>query len=623
MSDNRFYITTPIYYVNDEPHIGHSYTTVLADVIARYHRLSDDDTWFLTGTDEHGQKVQQAAERRGVAPIDHCNEYYVRFQDLWKEINIQNDDFIRTTEPRHTVIVQKLLQMLWEKGEIYQDKYDGLYSVSEERFITEKEYAEGNFREVKKISETNYFFKMSKYQQALKEYIETHPEFIQPEIRKNEILGFLNQDLGDLCISRPKSRLSWGVELPFDKEYVTYVWFDALTNYISAIGWGSEETNFNRYWPAIHLIGKDILTTHSVYWPTMLMAAGIPLPRTIFAHGWWMSEGQKMSKSLGNFIDLKTIHEHIKNVGEDAFRYYLTKEGPLTGDSDFSRERFYHTYNTELANDFGNLINRIYTLIGKYFDGKVPEPGELSEDELVLQENGGKLVFDVYEHLKRIELNQLVFLIITYVRSINRYMEMKAPWKLAKSDLPATANVLYSALASLRMAALLLSPVMPKKMDQFLLTLYHGDIDREMIWESLKPGCMLKPIEALFPRFIAELPEDKAVIEEADHLITIEDFFKSEMKVAKVITAENVPDADRLLKLSVDLGGEKRQIIAGIAKFYTAESLIGRLIIVVTNLKPAKIRGLDSFGMLLTAQKGKNLTLLKPADDIEPGAVIK
>jgi methionyl-tRNA synthetase len=631
MEKKRFYITTPIYYVNDEPHIGHTYTTVLADVMTRYHRLLGIESWFLTGTDEHGQKVQQAAEKRGVEAQVHCDEYVQRFQKMWQEMDITNDDFIRTTEPRHKTIVQKLLQQLYDQGDIYQAHYDGLYSVSEERFITQKEYEEGNFREVKKISESNYFFRMGKYQQPLIDYIKSHPEFIQPENRRNEILGFLNQELGDLCISRPKSRLSWGVELPFDSEYVTYVWFDALTNYISAIGWGSDVERFEKWWPAIHLIGKDILTTHAVYWPTMLMAAGIPLPKTIFAHGWWTSEGQKMSKSLGNFIDLKTIHGHFDAVGKDVFRYYLTKEGPLTGDSDFSRERFYRTYNSELANDFGNLINRIFTLIHKYFDGKLPTLGEKDEMTLALEQTGEALIEKLPLFLEKFELGELLFAVITYVRSINRYMEQKAPWKLAKSDLPATATVLLSALNSLRLAGVLLSPVMPDKMGEFLkLVGADPEFPEFLKWNGLAEGYELPQTKALFPRYEekteAKAPASPAADQakpEKEGLIDISQFQQVQMRVAKVLSVEKVPNADRLLKLQIDLGDEKRQIVAGIAQHYAPETLIDTKIIVVANLKPAKIRGLESYGMLLTAQKGKSLTLLRPETDIEPGAMIK
>ncbi len=627
------YITTPIYYVNDEPHIGHAYTTILADTITRYNRLRDPECYFLTGTDEHGQKVQQAAEKRGVTPLAHCDEYMARFKNLWQELNISNDDFIRTTEPRHTVIVRKLLQDLYDRGDIYRAQYDGLYSVSEERFITQKEYDEGGFRDVRTISETNYFFRMSKYRDPLVEHIKSHPEFIQPENRKNEILGFLANDLGDLCISRPKSRLSWGVELPFDEDYVTYVWFDALTNYISAIGYGSaDDSLYRRLWPGTHLIGKDILTTHSVYWPTMLMAAGLPLPRTIFAHGWWMSEGQKMSKSLGNFIDLKTIRSHIQAVGVDAFKYFLVKEGPLFGDSDFSRQRFYQTYNTDLANDLGNLVNRIFTLIHKYFQGTVPEPGTLGESETALKNEAEALSQKIFTLLDHTNPGQVLHEIISYVRSINKYMEEQAPWKLAKSDLPAAGRVLYASLASLRLAASLFMPVLPEKMGNFF-TLLGEDASqlRLTAWEKLRPGTNLKKAEALFPRFdMTSLEQDtpapaenKKPEETPADLIGIDGFKSVDMRVADILRAERVPKSDKLLRLSVEVGDEERTVVAGIGKWYDPDSLVGKQIIMVYNLTPVTLFGIESRGMLLTAQKDGKLVLIGPQGDIPSGAVIK
>jgi len=499
---NKFYVTTPLYYVNAEPHIGHIYTTVLADVLASYHRMKGEDVFFLTGTDEHGQKVQQAAEKNNISPQEHCDKYSKLFRKIWKEIDLRNDDFICTTEKRHEKVVKKILMDLYEKGEIYKGKYEGWYSIAEELFITQKEYEEGKYREVKKISEVNYYFEMSKYQEKLIKHIEENPDFIQPENRCNEVLGFLKQPLRDLCISRPKTRLSWGIELPFDKDYVTYVWFDALINYISAIKYSIDDENFQRYWPAVHLIGKDILTTHCVYWPTMLMAAGIELPKTIFAHGWWMSEGKKMSKSLGNFIDLDTIREYFENVGDNAFKYFLMKNGPLFGDSDFSKERFYRVYNSDLANDFGNMINRIFKLIDKYFDSKIPQKMNLGKNEKTLQNNSDILIEDVFSLLENFRIDEMLNKIISYLGSINKYLEDEEPWKIAKSDLDKTGTILYSALASLRVAAGLLYPVMPFKMNDFLTVLNNGDKAETLLkWSELKSGTKISKIKALFPRF--------------------------------------------------------------------------------------------------------------------------
>ena len=454
---STFYLTTPIYYVNDKPHIGHAYTTILADVLTRFHRNAGDDVFFLTGLDEHGQKVQQAAESRNIDPKQHCDEMAPRFLELWNKLHIQNDDFIRTTETRHVKVVQDILQRVYDNGDIYE----GLYSISEERFITEKEAESGEFLDIKKLKEKNYFFKMSKYQQALIDHINENPKFIQPEHRKNEVLGFLKLPLGDLCISRPKMRLNWGIELPFDSDYVTYVWFDALINYITAVGFNVDEDNFNKYWPAnYHLIGKDILTTHSVYWPTMLMAAKLPLPQGIFAHGWWLSGESKMSKSLGNVIDpLELIEEY----GVDPVRYYLMREMVLGQDAKFTMESFIKRYNSDLANDFGNLLSRVSKLLEKFFEGKIPEVEDDSDEGKVVKKNGIEVVEDVWSQIESMCVNDAIETTLQYVRSVNKYMETMAPWKLAKIDPDAAGKVLFTAAEALRISAVLLAPVMPNR----------------------------------------------------------------------------------------------------------------------------------------------------------------
>ena len=493
---NTFYITTPIYYVNDKPHIGHAYTTILADVLARYHRNTEKKTFFLTGLDEHGQKVQQAAEERGVEAQQHCDEMAPRFTELWEQLHISHDDFIRTTEERHKKVVRDILQQVMDKGDIYEAEYEGLYSVSEERFITEKEAESGEFRDIKQLKEKNYFFKMSKYQQALIDYIESNPQFIQPDHRKNEILGFLRQPLNDLCISRPKSRLNWGIELPFDSDYVTYVWFDALINYITAPGFGRDEESFNKWWPAsYHLIGKDILTTHAVYWPTMLMSAGIELPKTIFAHGWWLMGESKMSKSLGNVINPMDL---IDDYGVDPVRYYLMREMVLGQDSSFTMESFIQRYNSDLANDFGNLLSRVSTLMKKNFDGKIPEPGDFTEAEAVIKSNGESLGEVVKEKIEGMRLNEAIEEIMQYIRSVNKYMENNAPWKLVKDDKDAAGRVLYTAGEALRIGAVLLSPVMPNR-TAILLDVLNAK-GTSLNWGGLTPGNELQNHEPLFPR---------------------------------------------------------------------------------------------------------------------------
>ena len=494
--NNYFYITTPIYYVNDKPHIGHAYTTILADVLTRYNRNIGRKTFFLTGLDEHGQKVQQAAEKNGIAPQEHCDQMAPRFKDLWQKLHISNDDFIRTTEDRHKKVVKDFLQIVMDNGDIYESEYEGLYSVSEERFITEKEAESGDFRDIKKLKEKNYFFKMSKYQDALISHIESNPKFIQPEHRKNEILGFLRQPLNDLCISRPKSRLNWGIELPFDKDYVTYVWFDALINYITAVEFNQGTELFDSWWPAsYHLIGKDILTTHAVYWPTMLLSAGIKLPESIFAHGWWLMGESKMSKSLGNVINPMDL---IDDYGVDPVRYYLMREMVLGQDSNFTMESFIQRYNSDLANDFGNLLSRVTTLIKKNYDGKIPEPGEYLESDLQIKLKGESLSSKVEMLIGEMRLNEAIEDIMQYIRTVNKYMEDNAPWKLVKEDKVAAGRILYVAGEALRLGAVLLSPVMPHRTGILLDAL--NALNTNTSWGKLTPNSMLKDHEPLFPR---------------------------------------------------------------------------------------------------------------------------
>ena len=493
--NNSFYISTPIYYVNDKPHIGHAYTTILADVIARFYRQLNYDTFFLTGLDEHGQKVQEAASNRKVEPQDHCNEMAPRFTELWEKLHISNDDFIRTTEERHKKVVQEFLQLVFDKGDIYKDEYTGLYSVSEERFITEKEAESGIFRDIKELKEINYFFKMSNFQTQLIEHIENNNNFIQPAHRRNEILGFLKQPLSDLCISRPKSRLNWGIELPFDDEYVTYVWFDALINYLTATGYGEDDLSYNKWWPAdCHLIGKDILTTHAVYWPTMLLSAGIPLPKTIFAHGWWLSDSSKMSKSVGNVVNPLDL---IEEYGVDPVRYYLMREMVLGQDANFTMESFIKRYNSDLANDYGNLLNRVSTLIKKNYDGLIPNKGEQTSSEEEIIKSAEALLNGMSNKIKEMKINDSIEDIMKFVRSINKYMEEQKPWKLVKEDKVGAGTVLYTAGESMRVATILLSPVMPNRCAEVLHTFNSG---KSLEWGGLKPGVKLNDHETLFPR---------------------------------------------------------------------------------------------------------------------------
>ena len=643
---SSFYLTTPIYYVNDKPHIGHAYTTILGDVITGYHRGMGEDVWFLTGTDEHGQKVQKAAAEHNMSPIEQCDSTVVRFQELWKKLGIRNDDFIRTTEDRHKTIVRKILQDLYDRELIYKAEYKGHYCVPCERFFTDKDLVDGNLcpdchRPTNEIIESNYFFRMSRYQEWLIDYIKTHPGFIQPAYRANETLGFLKKPLEDLCISRPKARLSWGIELPFDPEYVCYVWFDALINYISAIGYGVDDERCMKYWSnAHHLIGKDILTTHTVYWPTMLKAIGLEPPKTILAHGWWLIGRDKMSKSLGNVVNPM---EMADKYGVDAFRYFLLSEMTLGQDAAFSEEAFVKRYNSDLANDLGNMLNRAVKLIVRYFDSKVPAPGNMLENEDKELLAAAADAADAMEHaVRNLHLDKGIETVMNVVRKANRYMETTAPWTLAKEGkTERLASVLYTAAETLRVVAQLLLPVMPEKMTKLLSTIGAPAVfsfEQAKNHGVLNPGSAIRDIDALFPRIQLEETEApkaepkkkqekvKAVKEEPvlpEGIISITDFAKVKLITAKVVQAEKVPDAEKLLKLQVDAGSEKRQIVSGIAGFYTPEELIGKTIVLVANLKPAKIRGVESCGMLLAAKNGDNLRLVTvDAPDFPGGASV-
>lgn len=649
MNKNTFYVTTPIYYVNDNPHIGHAYTTLLADALARYHRAAGDDVWFLTGTDEHGQKVQKAAEAHGMTPIEQCDRTVVRFQELWKRLGITNDDFIRTTEERHKTIVRKVLQDLFDRGLIYKAKYEGLYCVPCERFFTEKDLRDGCCpecgRPVETFTESSYFFRMSQYQDWLISYIKEHPDFIQPAFRANETLGFLTtKPLDDLCISRPKSRLSWGIELPFDPDYVCYVWFDALLNYVSAIGYGSDEEKFNRYWTScMHLIGKDILTTHTVYWPTMLHAMGLPMPKTIFAHGWWLTGNAKMSKSLGNVVNPMSMAD---KYGVDAFRYFLLAEMTPGNDASFTEEAFVARYNSDLANDLGNMLSRVVKLTLKNFDGVLPAPGEFAEDDKALLAKAREAIDLLESNLRGMKPDRGLSAALDVIREANRYIERTAPWTLAKEGrTERLGTVLYVAADALRVVSGLLTPIMPQKMAELRRALGIAEERIETIdFASLRapadriaPGSRMKDVAALFPRIQLEKPEDgkdakkaekqqekaakkeakqqtKAVKKEDEPLpegvVSIDDFAKIQLRTATILEAERIPDRDRLLKLKIDVGGEIRPLVAGIAQYYKPEELPGRTIVIVANLKPRKLAGCESQGMLLAAKNESGLKLI-------------
>ena len=647
-----FYITTPIYYVNDVPHIGHAYTTVAADVVARYYRLRGYDVFFLTGLDEHGQKVQQAAAKAGIDPKAYCDQLAPKFQNLWKRLHISNDAFIRTTDSQHEAYVRTMLEALNKKGLIYQKAYVGWYCTFDERFWTEKDVENGLCpdckRPVERLSEQNYFFRMSQYQSALVDYISSHPNFIQPVFRKHEVLGFLkSKELGDLSISRPKSRLSWGIELPFDHNFVTYVWFDALANYLSALEYLTPLEKKAEFWPAdVHLIGKDILTTHAVYWSTILMALERPLPKTIFAHGWWTVNGEKMSKSRGNVVDPYAV---VDELGADAFRYFLLREIPFGHDGDFSREALIGRINTDLANDLGNLLHRTLTMIERFAKGTVPQPKEEARVDHLLQHHAAQLPDLVKDHLEKLEFNRALESIWGVVQIGNQHIDKNAPWNLAKKveHRGVLDTVLYDAAEALRLVALVLYPFMPQASEEmkrqlglmlnFSKPLLSGDIK----WGGLLPGTPIAKGKPLFPRIETTKPQgDVRVSQDQPSTaipspiaapqqgsgappITIEDFRKVQLKAAKVLSAERVPKSEKLLKLRVDLGGEQLQIVAGIGNKYEPESLIGRRVVVVANLKSAKLMGIESQGMVLAAGDKEVVGLVTILDDVEPGTKVK
>ena len=638
MMDKKFYITTPIYYVNDVPHIGHAYTTIAADVVARFKRLEGYEVFFLTGTDEHGQKVQQAAQNLKVAPQQHVDKLHQRFKELWVKLNISNSDFIRTTEERHKVLVCNILQTLFDKDEIYRDSYEGWYCTPCERFWTEKDLQEGDCpecrRKVEKIKEHNYFFRMGKYQEWLVDKIKSDPHFILPASRRNEVLGFLEKPLEDLCISRPKSRLPWGIPLPFDEEYVTYVWFDALINYISIHG-SLDEIRASGYWPADHnMVGKDILTTHAVYWSTMLKAIGLEPPKNIFAHGWWTVNGQKMSKSLHNVVEPNELADQF---GVDVIRYFLLREVPFGLDGDFSHKALIGRLNSDLANNLGNLLNRTVNMMKKYFDGTIPTPATPGDEDSALEGKAREVVDEVRKLYDELAFNKILQKIWELVDTTNQYIDKTGPWNLAKTDegKERLKTVMYNAAESLRILGVLLFPFMPKSCESLMLQLgVEKTIEEQGMrsldnWGSLPSDTKTQKAKQLFPRIedkqaakiLAELEASKNDNKDDSGKITIDEFMKVDLRTGKILEAEKVKKSKKLIQLKVDIGTETRQILAGIAESYEPEKLIGRTVVIVANLKPAKLMGIESQGMVLAASNDG--TILLAGFDQEPGQGIQ
>ncbi len=664
---NTFYITTPIYYVNDVPHIGHAYTTVAADVLARYWRLRGRDVFFLTGLDEHGQKVQQAAAKAGIDPQAHCDKLAPQFQQLWKRLGILNDAFIRTTDAPHKLVVQRYLQQLYDSKLIHKADYTGWYCTFDERFWTEKDVTDGLCpdckRPVEQLSEHNYFFKMSQYQDRLINHIKQHPNFIRPESRRNEVLGFLTtQKLGDLSISRPKSRLSWGIELPFDKDYVTYVWFDALVNYVSALEYLPKKPAFDQFWPAnVHLVGKDILTTHAVYWSTMLMALDMKLPETIFAHGWWTVDGEKMSKSRGNVVDPNKM---VDEFGADAFRYFLLREVPFGQDGDFSQEAMITRINSDLANGLGNLLSRTLTMVERFSEGVIPDRGtpklERIEESIKGETEVLRLTSD--DLLSNFRFKDNLESLACIISLCDEFIDESKPWNLAKkpASKPILNNVLNTLAKALRALSIFTFPYMPgaaiEMSRQLGLRLDFSSplLLNEFSWDSIESSTKIEKGNSLFPRIESKPQGAKTVSDTptppqpttaisaptaaapqasapappapiAPAQITIDEFMKIQLKTAKVLTAERVPKSEKLLKLQVSLGEgtEQRQIVAGIGKKYTPEDLIGKTIIIVANLKPAKLMGIESQGMVLAAGDSEVRGLATILEEVDPGTKVK
>jgi methionyl-tRNA synthetase len=627
MTPRTFYLTTPIYYVNAPPHLGHAYTTIIADAMARYRRLAGDEVFFLTGTDEHGDKIAKAAARADESPHSYTDRIAQAFRQTWQRLGISHDDFIRTTEARHTRVVQAILQKLYDADEIYFGEYGGNYCFGCERFYTDRELQDGKCPDHQTpptfIKEENYFFKMSKYQEWLIRYIEERPDFIRPERYRNEILAFLRAPLEDLCISRPKSRLQWGIPLPFDSSYVTYVWFDALINYVSALG-GPGAERFETLWPHVqHLIAKDILKPHGIYWPTMLKAAGLPIYQHLNVHGYWSLAGGKMSKSIGNVVEALALAD---KYGIDAFRYFLLREMTFGLDAVFSEDALVARLNADLANDLGNLVSRATTLIVNFAKGVVPKPGPETVRESELRASLEKTRAEVHEAMEEFAFQRGLVAIWEFVGVVNRYVDSTAPWALAKD--PAKRErldtVLYSLAESLRSLGILLAAFLPTTSERIRQAIGLGGAPvklDDLTWGKLAPGTAVSKAPALFPR--VEAAKASAATVPDQRRISLDDFARVDLRVAEVIAAERVEKSKKLLKLSVKVGSETRTLVAGIAEHYDPQALVGKKVVIVANLEPATLMGATSEGMVLAAVEGSALALVTLDKDIPPGAKVK
>jgi methionyl-tRNA synthetase len=648
----KFYITTPIYYPSANLHIGHAYTTVAADALARFHRLRGDDTWFLTGTDEHGQKIEQAARAAGKEPQEFVDGIVAGIRELWRVLDITYDDFIRTTEPRHQKVIADIFTRLWQKGDIYLGRYEGWYCTGCEAYYTETQAKDIGYRcpdhdkPLERVGEDAYFFRLSAYADRLREHIERNPEFIQPPSRRQEMLSFIDQGLEDLCVSRSSFR--WGIPVPFAPGHVIYVWIDALCNYISALGYPEGE-RYRRYWPAdVHLVGKEILRFHTIIWPIILMALGEPLPKRVFGHGWLVLESGKMSKTRGNVVDPLVL---VERYGLDAVRYFLLREIPFGADGFYSEEALVRRYNSDLANDLGNLVHRSLNMLNRFAGGRVPAPARRDPVDDEIPALAAEVVENFARFMEDLQISAALAEVWRLVGRLNKYIDEAAPWALRRVADERVNTVLYQMAEGIRLLSVLLKPVLVRSAPLMWESVGAPRPFAEVTWDDarwglLPPGTAVKAGEPLFPRRElgggmagAAAADERAAVghgpagagrpgspaggapgEGGEDLVSIDAFKRLDLRVARVVWAEKVPDADRLLKLRIDLGGEEREIVSGIAEHYRPEDLVGRSVVVIANLQPARIRGIESRGMLLAAQEGGRLVLVTTDGDIAPGA---